>query len=89
VLLLPGALVWFGVLFATGYVGLATMLAAAAIPAWLLLRPAPVDAPLLGFAVLLAAFIVYTHRANVRRLLAGEENRLAKAWLLGRVRRHS
>lgn len=88
-LLLPGALVWFGVLFATGYVGLATMLAAAAIPAWLLLRPAPVDPSLLGFAVLLAVFIVYTHRANVRRLLAGEENRLAKAWLLGRVRRPS
>jgi acyl phosphate:glycerol-3-phosphate acyltransferase len=85
-LLLPGAIVWFGVLFATGYVGLATMLAAAAVPAWLLVTGVPVTAPVFVFAVLLALFIVYTHRGNVRRLLAGQENRLEKARLFRRAR---
>jgi glycerol-3-phosphate acyltransferase PlsY len=87
VLLLPGALVWFGVLGATGYVGLATMLAAAALPAWLLVRGISVADPLLWFALALAAFIVFTHRGNLQRLLAGTENRIERAMVLRRRRR--
>jgi glycerol-3-phosphate acyltransferase PlsY len=85
-LLLPGTLVWFGVLFTTGYVGLATMLAAAVLPLWLLVR-GDASLALLAFTAGLAIFIVYTHRANVRRLLAGTESRWEKAMLLRRARR--
>jgi glycerol-3-phosphate acyltransferase PlsY len=85
-LLLPGTLVWFGVLLTTGYVGLATMLAAAVLPLWLLVR-GDASLALLAFTAGLALFIVYTHRANVQRLLAGTENRWEKAMLLRRPRR--
>lgn len=85
-LLLPGSLVWFGVLFTTGYVGLATMLAAAVLPLWLVLRGGA-SLALLGFTAWLALFIAYTHRANLQRLLAGTESRWEKAMLLRRLRR--
>jgi glycerol-3-phosphate acyltransferase PlsY len=74
------------VLFTTGYVGLATMLAAAVLPLWLLVR-GDASLALLAFTAGLAIFIVYTHRANVRRLLAGTESRWEKAMLLRRARR--
>ena len=34
--------------------------------------------PLLVFAVLIAAMIVYKHRSNIQRLLAGTENKFAR-----------
>lgn len=86
-LLLPGALVWLGVLGVTGYVGLATMLAAAVLPAWLLIRGIPGGSPLFWFVLALAAFIVFTHRGNLQRLLAGTENRIDSAMILRRHRR--
>jgi glycerol-3-phosphate acyltransferase PlsY len=32
----------------------------------------------LGVGVLLAVFIIVTHRSNIKRLLAGEENRFGR-----------
>jgi glycerol-3-phosphate acyltransferase PlsY len=77
-------LVWVLVLVTTGYVGLATMLAAVALPLWLLISGIDGRFPLLVFLTGLALFIVYTHRANIRRLRAGNENRIEKAMLLRR-----
>ena len=68
------AVVWLALVWATGYVSLGSMLGAAAFPlAVLLLQPG--DAYVLAAGVLLAAFIVFTHRANIRRLLEGREAR--------------
>ena len=36
----------------------------------------------LTFGVLMAGFIVYTHRANLARMRAGNENRARRLWLL-------
>lgn len=83
-LAVPGVLVWVFVLVTTGYVGLATMLAALALPLWLLLGGIDGQFPLLVFLTGLALFIVFTHRANIRRLRAGNENRIEKAMLLRR-----
>ena len=80
----PGVLVWVIVLITTGFVGLATMLAAVALPIWLLINGLDGQLPLLVFLTGLALFIVFTHRANIRRLLAGNENRIEKAMLLRR-----
>ena len=81
---LPAILaVWLLVVMATGFVGLGTILGVAALPAALAWK-APEDTPLLGFAVLMAAFVVYTHRSNIQRLLTGDENRFERAMLLRR-----
>ena len=74
------------VLTTTGYVGLGSMLAAAAlIPAALLFAPGR-DRPVwLVATVLLAAFVVFTHRANVQRLRAGTEHRFERARVLARL----
>lgn len=80
--LLPPMLVtWLVVLGLSGYVGLATILAAASlVPAawWLDESPA-----MLAFVSALALFIAFTHRGNVRSMAAGTEYRFERA----RVRR--
>jgi len=88
--LLPMLVTWLLVLVLTGWVGLATMLAAISLVPTLLWLGAP--APTIGFGVLLAAFVVFTHRTNIRRLLDGTENRFERIRLgywLRRGRRES
>jgi len=88
--LVPMVVTWLLVLVLTGWVGLATMLAALSLVPSLLWLDAP--APTVGFGVLLAAFIVFTHRTNIRRLLDGTENRFERIRLghwLRRGRRDS
>lgn len=67
-------IVWAVVVFATGYVSLGSILAAAVLPfaAWWL---APEGRPLIWLIGLVAGAIIWFHRANIRRLLAGTENR--------------
>lgn len=71
------ALVWMAVLIATGYVSLASMLGAIVFPIAVRLLD-PGSAYTLGVGVLLAVFIIVTHRSNIKRLLAGEENRFGR-----------
>jgi acyl phosphate:glycerol-3-phosphate acyltransferase len=76
----PVMLVWLTVLLLSGYVGLATMVAAVVFPlyaAWIL------DSDLLfTFGIAMCVFVVYTHRANIARMRAGTENRSMRLWLL-------
>lgn len=69
--LLPMILIWLLVLVLTGWVGLATMLAAVALVPVLFWLDA--SAAQLWFAILLAAFIVFTHRSNITNMLNGSE----------------
>ncbi len=72
---------WLVVVLLTGYVGLATMLAGAAlVVAACFIEPG--NRPLVGFCAALAAFIVFTHRGNIARMLAGNEHRVRRLWLL-------
>jgi glycerol-3-phosphate acyltransferase PlsY len=71
------AAVWLVVLLATGYVSLASMLGAIAFPVAVRFT-APEETYTLGVGIALAAFIVVTHRSNIKRLLAGEENRFGR-----------
>lgn len=86
VLIWPALAVWLLVLTTTGYVGLATMLAAGALPAWVALTRWPEQRELFWFLLALALFIVYTHRGNIRRLQEGRENRLEGAMFWRRLR---
>jgi glycerol-3-phosphate acyltransferase PlsY len=85
-LTLPALVVWCLVLTTTGFVGLATMLAAAVLPLWAGLTRWPAERELFCFLVALALFIIYTHRGNIQRLREGRENRLEKAMLWRRSR---
>ena len=69
-----GAVIWGGVVYASGYVSLGSMLAAAAFAVSVpLLYPGRTELLLAGIAV--CVFVVFTHRANIRRLRAGTEAR--------------
>lgn len=83
-LLIPGGIVWAIVLMWTGYVGLATILAAVAMSLWVAVTDYGTRPQLFLFLFLLACFIVYTHRANIRRMQEGREHRIEKARLLRR-----
>jgi glycerol-3-phosphate acyltransferase PlsY len=79
--LVPVIAVWLLTVMLTGYVGLGTMLGTATLPLYFLLAT-PGRLPLVLFGVGVAAFIVFTHRANIERMRAGNENRARRLWLL-------
>jgi glycerol-3-phosphate acyltransferase PlsY len=79
-LLIPLIACWLVVVLLTGYVGLASMLAGAALIAavywW-----EPGNTPLLMFCVLVTALVIFTHRGNIARMAAGTEHRARRLWL--------
>ena len=77
--------VWLLVLTVTGYVGLSTILAAAGLVPFALLSEG--EGLRLAFAIVLALFILFTHRSNVARLRAGTESRFERARIWHRRRR--
>jgi glycerol-3-phosphate acyltransferase PlsY len=79
-LILPLIASWFIVVLLTGYVGLATMLSAVALVAVVGITE-PHNIALLTFCVVIAGFIIYTHRGNIARMRAGQENRVRRLWL--------
>lgn len=86
VLLLPLFASWLAMVVTSGFVGLASIIAAMAMPIYLLMTHGPVFTPELGFSVACAALVLYTHRGNVRRMREGTEPRARKLWLFGRGR---
>ena len=79
-LLLPVVLTWVFVVLLRGYVGLATMVAAAAAPAWLA-ATGQLERPLFWFALAMAGFVVWTHRVNIARMRAGTEAQMFRGLL--------
>jgi len=79
-LLLPVLGSWFVVLVLSGYVGLASMLAGAALVAFVYFLE-PGNAALLCFCAAIEIFVVFTHRGNIARMLAGNEHRVQRLWL--------
>ena len=66
--------IWIAVLLRSGYVSLASLTAALVLPLGVLLAEG-VRSPLFYVSVVLAVFVVWTHRANIGRLRRGEESR--------------
>lgn len=79
-LLLPVSIAWFAVLVLTGYVGLASMIAGAALVAFVYATE-PDNVPLLMFCAAMELFVIFTHRANIARMVSGKEHRVRKLWL--------
>ena len=71
---LAGAGVWIAVFLVTRYASVASIVAAASLPGFAALFGA--SWPVIAFTAGAAAAIVVLHRANIRRLAAGTENRI-------------
>jgi acyl phosphate:glycerol-3-phosphate acyltransferase len=83
-LLVPMLLTWFAGVVLFGFVGLASMLAAASIPIYVSMTGLEPGLPLTTFGVIVTAMIVYTHRSNIARMRARTEPRARRLWLFGR-----
>lgn len=68
--------VWLALVFGTGYVSVGSIVAALTLPAVVYASRGP--GPVLWVGIALAAFVIFAHRSNVRRLLRGEENRFRR-----------
>jgi len=79
---MPGAIgaaavVWVGLVAVTGYVSLGSITAAVAFP-FLVLLLYPSRATAVWVAGCVALFVIFNHRSNIRRLLAGTEARFRR-----------
>ncbi len=74
------------VLFSSGYVSLGSISAAFAVPTVMFLRENYFHVDITGyntlvyFTLIVAVFLTYNHRANIKRLLYGEESRFEGWW---------
>jgi glycerol-3-phosphate acyltransferase PlsY len=83
-LIIPIVIVWALVVMLSGYVGLATMTAAIAVPVWLAATRLPADQALFIYSAAMAGFIIYWHRSNIQRMRLGEELRNTNLMFLRR-----
>jgi len=70
--------VWIVVFCFTRYVSLASLLGAAVLPIAILVWSWNPQSPVFIASVVIAAFVFWTHRANIGRLRRGEEHRFVK-----------
>jgi len=71
-----GLAVWLTVLSISGYVSLASILSAIIVPVVVLIVQGP--GPVFALASAVALFVLFAHRANIKRLLRGEEHRFRR-----------
>lgn len=69
--------IFVAVLLASGYVSLGSLVSAVVLPALLLITEGT-RSLLFGVSLVVAAFVFWTHRANIGRLRRGEEHRFGK-----------
>jgi glycerol-3-phosphate acyltransferase PlsY len=75
--MLAAVAVFAAVVLTTGYVSLGSLTASVVLPSLLLVIEG-VRSPIFQVSVVLAAFVFWTHRANIRRLRRGEEYRFGR-----------
>ena len=72
----------------SGYISLGSVIATSMVPAIMFIRENIFNVEIDGyktlfvFSALTALFIIYNHRANIKRLLYGNENRFDSLWLI-------
>lgn len=69
--------VWFVIVKITGYVSLGSIVGAALVPifAWIFGEPRAT----IGFGFIAAFFVIYRHKENIQRLMAGTESKIKAA----------
>ncbi len=82
-LLLPVLITWLVTLVMTGYVGLSTVFAGfSLVPAAWFMN----DSLLMTFSLVVALFLLFTHRGNMRKLREGTEYRFERIYFFSRKR---
>lgn len=81
VLLAVALAAWFVVMLFSGFVGLATTLAAAAVAVSALVSPRA-SAAFASYAIAMAVLVAFAHRENFARMRARVEPRSSRLWLL-------
>ena len=76
--MLVTTIVWMTVVYASGYVSLASLASALVLPAALLALGAGPQSEILWVALAVSVFVFWTHRANIGRLRRGEESRFGR-----------
>ncbi|MBX3394624.1 MAG: glycerol-3-phosphate 1-O-acyltransferase PlsY [Phycisphaerae bacterium] len=82
---LVALIVWIATVLLTRYVSLASILAALAVPTALAALSGPMEwtlsdhYPLLGLTLVAAAVVIFRHRSNIGRLLAGTESKVGQS----------
>lgn len=86
ILLLPVVSVWLAVLVLSGYVGLATMMAGITAPLAVALIRFPDEQPVFIYSAAMAIYLIFSHRSNIQRMFAGEEQQVKRAMIFHRKR---
>jgi len=75
--------VWIIILVLTGYVGLSTILAGISFPLVIYFEnySGGLNSNMGSFGIIIALFLVFTHRSNIGRMLQGNENRFEKVMI--------
>jgi len=73
--ILPVLLTWAWVFVLSGYVGLSTMAAGLAAPIYVGVTRLPDNQPLFAYCLVMAAYLLFSHRTNISRMRAGTEFR--------------
>lgn len=74
-----GFVAFFGTVMITRYVSLGSILAAIVLPIGIAFTPHQGGMGLFYFSGALSAFVIWAHRANIGRLVRGEENRFVRS----------
>ena len=80
-------LIWLSVLVLTGYVGLSSILAGISFVVIAFLQyqlpdtVSFVETPFGQFTIFVSLFLIFTHRDNIKRMLAGKENQFTKVMI--------
>ena len=83
-LIIGVVLVWMLIVIIFGYVGLATMTAAVALPIYLSFGMTLEEQPLFIYATIMAMCIIFWHRLNIRRMRDGSEYRNTRLMIFRR-----
>lgn len=80
-----GLPIWVLILIISGYVGISTIFAGIALPICThIFYPNGIYSPFGYFSVMIALFLIYTHRSNIHRMIDGNEDRFEKIMLFHR-----
>ena len=77
---------WILILIITGFVGLGTIISSIVLVlVTYFLYPEGLSSPFGILSILMALFIIFTHRSNIQRMLNGTENQFKKAMIFKRI----